>query len=167
MKILAFPSDNSHTQKLNRQKLFIIICTVSFALLLFIFMIPAVRVLSISELKDNSHSLYSRTALKGFSISYTHSVNKGRVHDYYECGKDGTLTVYKTVFVSYGAGIPEPEETQGAVFKLTPDGYEISGLNRRLTSLTMAVGVTADHSVTAGTRTTFLASFFAPTTSVV
>ncbi|MBP5733768.1 MAG: DUF1850 domain-containing protein, partial [Lachnospiraceae bacterium] len=42
--------------------------------------------------------------------------------DYYQVNEDRTLMLYKTVFVSYGAGIPEATETQGAVFRVEDDG---------------------------------------------
>ena len=75
------------------------------------FFLPAVSVLSLSGRKNPDQVFYSAAACKeGFIISYTHSVNKGRVHDYYSFLPDRTLELYKTQFVSYGAGIPEPEE---------------------------------------------------------
>lgn len=133
----------------------------------FIFVLPIIPVLSISERKNSAHKVYSRQALQGFVISYTHSVNKGRVHDYYTCSRDGMLTVDKTIFVSYGAGIPEAEETPGAIFKVTDDGYEISGLHRSMQQLVMAVGVIAEHSITVDNREVFLKTLFVPQTSLV
>lgn len=109
--------------------------------------IPAVNVISVSNRKFPAKKFYSReAALYGFVISYTHSVNKGRVHDFYRKEKDGSLTLNETEFVSYGAGIPEPEETPGAAFAVTDTGYVISNLNRNMSELVMAVGVIADHS---------------------
>ena len=76
---------------------------------------PVLNVLSVSSRKLESHLFYSIDGYtKGFVISYTHSVNKGRVHDYYKHTPEKKLELYKTSFVSYGAGIPEPEETPGA-----------------------------------------------------
>ena len=139
----------------------------------FFFFLPAVRVLSVSSRKNPAQVFYSAAACKeGFIISYTHSVNKGRVHDFYRPAKDGGLELYKTEFVSYGAGIPEPEETPGAVFTVTDDGYFIENLNRYLPRLTMAVGLIANHSLAAGSdfyeqREYFLTSFFEPQTSII
>ena len=48
---------------------------------------------------------------KEFIISYTHSVNRGRVRDYYII-KNKYIILSKTRFMSYGAGIPEPEKRQ-------------------------------------------------------
>jgi len=112
-----------------------------------IFFIPVKDVLSVSNRKNPSQRFYSSKAYRyGFIISYTHSVNKGRVHDYYKCNKDGTLVLNSTHFVSYGAGIPEPEETPGADFTVLNNGYIISNLNRNVPKLLMAVGVIAEHS---------------------
>ena len=130
--------------------------------------LPLVRALSISNRKNHSEKIYSIKAVKeGFSINYTHSVNKGRVHDYYRILKSGQLELYKTRFLSYGAGIPEPYETQGADFLVTEDGYIIENLNRTLPQLVMAVGVIAEHSVTVGETEFFLKDFFKPQTSLI
>ena len=130
--------------------------------------LPLVRALSISNRKNHSERIYSIKAVKeGFSVNYTHSVNKGRVHDYYRILKSGQLELYKTRFLSYGAGIPEPYETQGADFLVTEDGYIIENLQRRLPRLVMAVGVIAEHSVTVEETEFFLKDFFKPQTSLV
>ena len=130
--------------------------------------LPLVRALSISNRKNHSERIYSIKAVKeGFSVNYTHSVNKGRVHDYYRILKSGQLELYKTLFLSYGAGIPEPYETQGADFLVTEDGYIIENLNRALPQLVMAVGVIAEHSVTVEETEFFLKDFFKPQTSLI
>ena len=138
-----------------------------------VFFLPAVRVLSISGRKSPDLVYYSAAACKeGFIISYTHSVNKGRVHDYYRMLSDGTLELYQTQFVSYGAGIPEPEETPGAFFTATKDGYFIQNLERKLPRLVMAVGIVANHSIAAGSEMKaeneiFLTDLFKPQTSII
>ena len=135
--------------------------------------LPAIRVLSISGRKNPEKIFYSTAFYKeGFIISYTHSVNKGRVHDFYRPAKGGGLELYKTEFVSYGAGIPEPEEPPGAVFPVTDDGYFIENLHRNVPRLTMAVGIIANHSIAAGTdfdgqKEYFLTDYFAPQTSII
>jgi len=112
---------------------------------------PVVRVLSISNRKNPSERIYSTDAvINGFVISYTHSVNKGRIHDYYRVTPNYELEVYKTEFVSYGAGIPEASESAGAEFHSGKNCYSLENLNRRIPELLMAVGVIADHSITVG-----------------
>lgn len=110
---------------------------------------PLVRVLSVSGKGRGgaSAALLSRGAARdGFVISYTHSVNKGRVRDFYAC-EGNALVLEKTVFVSYGAGMPEAGEVPGTGFAATGPGYELSGIDRRMDELLLAVGLTARHSV--------------------
>lgn len=113
------------------------------------FFIPNVDVLSISNRKNPKDKIYSINAHSlGFCISYTHSVNKGRVHDYYKVDPiTGNLIMTETHFVSYGAGIPEPEETEGADFQVLDNGYLITNINRQVPKLVMAVGLIADHTL--------------------
>lgn len=128
----------------------VIISTTVFALVLGIVILctPAISVLSISSRKNKVQRLYHSTkGLNDFVISYTHSVNKGRVHDFYTWDKSGTLTMEQTEFVSYGAGIPEPGETPGADFVVTYDGYFIKNINRNVEKLVMAVGIIANHTI--------------------
>ncbi len=136
-------------------------------IILFLIFIPFKKALLISNRKNPSEKIYSIKAIEGFTISYTHSVNKGRVHDYYTCEKNGDLVVSKTVFVSYGAGIPEPQEFTGSIFEETKDGYQILNLNRRVKSFLMAVGVVAEHSISIDNKEFFLKDFFKPQTSLV
>lgn len=138
--------------------LLIVICCALF--------IPFIKTVSVGDYSGRYKAVYSAKAVNGFVISYTHSVNKGRVHDYYNITKDGLL-LDKTVFVSYGAGIPEPGETSGAVFKVTDEGYEISGLNRQLDQLVMAVGVIAEHSISWGGEEYFLKNWFPVQTRLI
>lgn len=86
-------------------------------------------------------------------------MNKGRVHDYYVC-EGNTLLLDKTVFVSYGAGIMEPLEIDTAEFHVTDEGYEITGIGRRLDTLVMAVGLFAEHTIEAGGKTLLLKDVF-------
>ena len=133
---------------------------------------PCVRCVSFTNRKNHKERVFSCSALKGFVISYTHSVNKGRVHDFYRCDAD-TLVLCKTEFVSYGAGIPEPEETPGAVFTVTDNNYVISGINRVVPKLVMAVGLVARHAITfdesfsVGQNEFYLTDFFEPQTSII
>ena len=113
------------------------------------FLVPVIPVLSITNRKNPNQKVYSVDGFKnGFIISYTHSVNKGRVKDYYTIKSDYTLLCDKSVFLSYGAGIPEPQDFPDAVFSVTPEGYTITNINRNLKKLTMAVGIIANHAIT-------------------
>lgn len=141
---------------------------VSFVILIGVILFtPVIPVLAVYNRKNPSEVFYSAKGYKnGFVISYTHSVNKGRVHDYYRRTTKNELELYQTQFVSYGAGIPEPEETPGAVFTVTDTGYFISELNRVVPQLMMAVGIIANHSITFEGKEYFLTDYFAPQTSL-
>ena len=134
---------------------------------------PTKTVLSISSRKNPVKRIYSALAVQsGFVISYTHSVNKGRVHDYYVCDLENReLVLLSTHFVSYGAGIPEPEEIPGAEFTALDDDYTISNINRKMPKLVMAVGVIADHTFAVNkpgqSDEKLLSNYFEPQTSLI
>ena len=130
-------------------------------------LVPAKPVLVISSREDSNKCYYSAAGYRnGFIISYTHSVNKGRVHDYYRSAQKDELELYKTQFVSYGAGIPEPYETAGAIFTAADGCYTISNLHRILPKLNMAVGLVANHSITIGDSEIPLSDFFPAQTGI-
>ena len=81
---------------------------------------------------------------KEFVISYTHSVNKGLVRDYYII-EDKNIVLLKTRFASYGAGIPEPEKSQK--FTITDDYIEIDDINKKIYNLYLFVGTVANHKI--------------------
>ena len=133
---------------------------------------PSKTVLAIYNRKNPEQRVYSARGYRnGFIISYTHSVNKGRIHDYYKCDKkQGGLVLQSMYFVSYGAGIPEPEEIPGATFKKLDNSYLISNINRFVPKLVMAVGVIADHTFAvddADFNEIPLKDFFEPQTSLI
>lgn len=141
-------------------------------LLILFFFLPLKKVLSVYSRKSPSQSYYfDLKSLEDFTISYTHSVNKGRVHDVYLPIQKNKLKLDKTIFVSYGAGIPEPSETEGAKFSITENGYQIENLNRTLNKLTMAVGIVANHHFSLNYKNEKidfeLSKLFEPQTSII
>ena len=77
---------------------------------------------------------------------------------------DDSLLVEKTRFVSYGAGIPEPEP--GQKFLETDTYLEIQDINLSKPYIVMAVGVIADHAIEINGGTYYLKNYFAPQTSL-
>ena len=96
---------------------------------------------------------------KEFIISYTHSVNSGRVRDYYII-KSKYIILSKTRFMSYGAGIPEPEKRQK--FTETEDYIEISDINRKIDNLYLFVGTIANHKIEIDEKKIELKEIFKP-----
>ncbi len=130
--------------------------------------IPYDRVLVIRNRKNSIEKVYSKKALQGFIISYTHSVNKGRVKDYYKI-QGRKLIVHKTEFVSYGAGMPEIQDTAKSTFRVSDKNYELC-MTRSVKKLFMAIGLIAEHSIAfTGNMENefFLKDFFKPQTAII
>lgn len=100
---------------------------------------------------------------KEFVISYTHSVNKGLVRDYYII-RDKNIILSKTRFVSYGAGIPEPEEAQKIT--ITDDYIEINDINKKIDNLYLFVGTIANHRIEIDGEEIELKKIFKPQSSL-
>ena len=90
--------------------------------------------------------LYAENVRYGdtFTITYIHSVNKSPVDDIFEIQPDYSIMLRKTVFRSFGAGVPfELEEQQ--VLNTYEDRIEIDNINRHIAQYLLFVGTTADH----------------------
>jgi hypothetical protein len=101
----------------------------------------------------------------GFMLTYIHSVNKGAVFDEFLVGEDGSLTMKRSVFQSFGAGMSDGLEP-GVVMRTTKDGVELSGMNRKIGTLRLAVGTVADHRLRGAGKAISLAERFGPGTPV-
>lgn len=133
---------------MGKNRVFIAISIIIIFLTGAIFFVPAKRVLQIQNRKNIKETYYVNAKnLEAFDISYTHSVNKGRVHDHYSIMNKKDLFLTSSSFVSYGAGMPELEETPGASFEIQGDTYILKNINRLLPKLTMAVGLIANHTI--------------------
>lgn len=133
------------------------------AALLFAVCLPTQKVLAITNTNESSQKIFSKSALNGFCISYTHSVNKGRVRDFFRV-EDDRLKIFKTEFPSYGAGMPELQETPGATFKIADDAFLMEYERDVGKKFFLAVGILARHSIEIGGKEIFLEDFFAPQT---
>ena len=138
------------------------IIVVLLSLLLFI-TIPIFPKLVLKSVKDNNKYIY-HLEKKEFIISYTHSVNKGRVRDYYIIDENGNIILDKTTFVSYGAGIAEPENNENIIIK--DDNIEINNINRIIKDFYLFVGIIAEHSITIDDNEIMLKSLFKPQTNI-
>lgn len=139
------------------------IIVVLLSLLLFI-TIPIFPRLVLKSVKDNNKYIY-HLEKKEFIISYTHSVNKGRVRDYYIIDENGNIIILdKTTFVSYGAGIAEPENNENIIIK--DDNIEINNINRIIKDFYLFVGIIAEHSITIDDNEIILKSLFKPQTNI-
>ena len=135
------------------------------SLLLFTaIIIPIFPRLVLESVKDNNNKYIYHLEKKEFIISYTHSVNKGRVRDYYIIDKNYNIMLFKTTFVSYGAGIAEPENNENIVIR--DDDIEINNINRVIKDFYLFVGIIAEHSITIDDDEIMLKSLFKPQTNI-
>ena len=118
------------------------IAAVIFAVLLFL---PIFKGVTITDYKTG-RLLYYHDAAPGdlFSVHYIHSVNKSPVEDFFVISSNNELILEKTVFKSFGAGVPASSD-DGGELKVYNDRIEVTGINRRIDNFLLFVGVTADH----------------------
>lgn len=136
-----------------------------FALLLFtvascgvlVFAMPIVP--SITVRNDRTGRIGASLPVKTgglVALAYIHSANKGAVLDEFTVAEDGGLLLVRSVFQSFGAGMSDGLDP-GLSMRLTKDGVELSGLNRKIGIVRMAVGTVANHRLRAGGREIALA----------
>jgi hypothetical protein len=77
-------------------------------------------------------------------LAYVHSANKGAVEDEFRVDPDGTLVLVRSVFQSFGAGMSDGLEP-GEAMRIAAGGVELSGLNRKIGKMRLAVGTVANH----------------------
>jgi len=128
-----------------RHKLLNIITIPALSFALVIYLLPLVRQFLIVDYRSNK-ILYSSGVKPGdkFSITYIHSVNKSPVEDQFYIEKDYGIMLQKTVFKSFGAGIPS-NPGDGGNFTFYKDRIEVEYTGRKIEKLLMFVGVIADH----------------------
>lgn len=133
------------------------------AALLFL---PASKQLIITD-EETGDILYAARVRAGdcFSLKYIHSVNKSPVEDVFEIADDNSIVLRKTVFLSFGAGVPTEAE-DGQVFDLKDDRVEISNIDRPVSNFLLKVGTVADHTLCIGERQIRLDSLADPMRTV-
>lgn len=116
-------------------------------IVIVIFFIPLVEQFTISNGKTNNIVFFgSIDKYRNFYISFTHSVNKTQVNEYYRI--DGKkFIVYKTTFYSYGAGMPDGSENPNALMKFKDGAVEIDNINREFDQFSYMVGTIANHTL--------------------
>ena len=86
------------------------------------------------------------------------------MRDYYIIDENGNIILDKTTFVSYGAGIAEPENNENIIIK--DDNIEINNINRIIKDFYLFVGIIAEHSITIDDNEIMLKSLFKPQTNI-
>lgn len=116
-------------------------------IVLSFFFLPLFRQFAVIEEKTG-RVVYNITVRQGdvFSVTYIHSVNKSPVEDVFEIMPDYGILLRKTVFSSFGAGIPFELE-QGQMLVRKNDSIEIANIDRRIDPYLLKVGTVANHTL--------------------
>ncbi len=87
-----------------------------------------------------------------FSITFIHSVNATPVTDHYGVDAQGTITLLRTVYYGFGAGVPF-DLNEGEELSYDEDGaMVISGIDRVIPKFLIFVGTVSDHTLRIGEK---------------
>ena len=121
---------------------------IALAFLLMLMLLAPKQQYLILRNADSGQIMYHAPLAEGeiFSVSYTHSVNKSNVEEFYLLrGEDIYLT--KLVYATFGAGMTTDAAAEsGTVFFYDEQGrMVIEGYDRLITGMIYHVAATADH----------------------
>jgi hypothetical protein len=102
---------------------------------------------------------------QNFYTSFTHSVNRTPVNEYYEISQ-GMFLLKKAAFYSYGAGMPEAGEYGSSQPKIVDGLVQIDHIDKVFKSLTIFAGTYADHSLNTKNKKISFSQLVKPQTSV-
>jgi len=134
------------------------------AVIIFVslFFLPVSRKFIIIEEKTGKLLYYTDVSPGDvFSVKYIHSVNKSPIEDVFEIQQDFGIKLTKTVFHSFGAGVP-CELEPGQILIRTEDSIEIRNINKEIYKFLLKVGTVADHTLCIQGREIRLDSLTAP-----
>lgn len=107
---------------------------------------PAFLILDICEIATGKTVWYTR--MQGgeeFVLSFVHSVNKRPVFDTLRVENDH-LVIVKSVFDTFGAGMPEASTEEGEL-RILPDGWLQWTVNRPVPEIVVRIGRIAEHTL--------------------
>ncbi len=108
--------------------------------------------------------LYARAIRPGdsFEITFTHSLNLSPITDVVEW-TGGELIVRKSIFRSFGAGVPVPSDGIGTELVRREDGgYELIGIDKRMDRITILTQKIPNHKITFGADEVYLLELLGP-----
>ncbi len=117
------------------------------SILAAILLIPVSKQFIVTD-EQTGKVLYSIPVRPGdvFSVKYVHSVNKSPVEDVFEIAGDNGIMLKKTVFRSFGAGIPYELE-DGQILDVMEDRIEIGNIDRMIDRFLLKIGTVAEHTL--------------------
>jgi hypothetical protein len=85
---------------------------------------------------------------ESFEITFTHSLNLSPITDVVEWTGEG-LIVRKSIFKTFGAGVPVPSDGIGEELVRRADGsYELTGIDKPMDSISILTSSIPNHSIT-------------------
>ncbi len=100
-----------------------------------------------------------------FEITFMHSLNLSPITDVIEfTGRD--LSVVKSVFKAFGAGVPVPADGIGTEIISVDGHYELVGIDQRMQSVTILTQTVPNHHIAFRGREASLLSLAGPGKSV-
>lgn len=135
------------------------------ALLILILVLPVSRKFVIEE--KSGKILFMTDVKPGdtYTITFIHSINKSPVDEIYEIQSDYSIMVKKSVFRTFGVGIPEKPEGN-ETFTLYDDRIEIDNINRKVEDHLVFVGTISDHTFSMNGHSFHLNTLTKPQTAV-
>lgn len=128
--------------------------------------VPLFQRLTITDEKSGRIVFQDRVEnYREFYISFTHSVNRTPVNEYYRIVGD-KLVLEKAAFYSYGAGMPEVGEYGSGVPFIKDGMVQIDGINKEFQKFTVFAGTYANHSLNTENTEIFFSQFVKPQTPV-
>ena len=124
----------------------------------FIFLSRYNKNYNLNIIDYKSHKIYTTIKLNKndtFSISFIHSVNKTPVTDFYKFDDKKNIYIYKTNYMSFGAGMPtELNENENILYN--DDGtMTIEHIDKKIDELTYYLSNIYDHTLSINETTKF------------
>lgn len=128
---------------------------------------PAGEVLEVRH-RQTGRMLWEQKVVPGdrFTVSFLHSVARSQVDETYVVETGGRMVLTETVYYSFGAGLPFDLDP-GQKFEFRDGKLILTGLNRQIGELWLAVGTIARHQLIVLGETIPLSSLTKPGDPVV
>ena len=101
-----------------------------------------------------------------FEITFTHSLNLSPITDVIEW-TGGDLVVIKSIFSTFGAGVPVPADGAGTELLVVDGHYELIGIDKHMRSIPITVQEVPKHRITLDGREALLTALAEPGKTVV
>mgnify|MGYP000929340413 CR=1 FL=1 len=134
--------------KRNRNKLQIILVLTILFVLITTSLIKKGKVIVV---EDKAHGIHREFYLQdnNFKLSYTHSVHKSLVEEYFTVTDDNKILLQKNVFDSFGVGAPYIENPDDLKIE---NGKFVLKMNRLFDEINMVISPIPKHKLTIGEK---------------